>query len=556
MRAVRLRSATVTNLAVYLGYQLVSLALYGRGVLRDPTGSAVGTFDGADQGVFAWSLAWWPHAIANGIDPLQTDRVFAPDGWNLAWTSVIPGPSLLLVPITEAFGPIVSFNVLALLAPALAATSAYLLAREVSGSFAGAVLGGMLFGFGSYGAAEAINHVNLALVFPIPLAVLLVVRHLRGMIGDRRFIVLLTACLVALFLCFLETFLTLAVFGTVALGLGRLLADAPTRIRLRRTVPHMAIAVAATFAVVSPYLLAAIGRSNPIEDAVLGRDFPTDAANLITPTPAATFNWFGLDASHLATNTSEQTAYLGPILPIFLVLAVVLLRKRRTARFALVFAAVVLVCSLGSHLTWYGRSGIALPWALVDQLPLLKHAFPARFPVYLWLAIAVLVAQVVKVMRGTISLVLIFAIVLTLVPSINAANWTSKMVTPAFFQHDRWQAVVHRDDNVLLLPIGFLGNGMLWQQQAGFGFRQTGGYVSASIPTTIASLPFGRSLYGAALPANAGAELRRFLCDRSVDAIVIPDGTGGPLPAFIAEQLGARPSTGGVRAWRTPACTA
>jgi len=84
---------------------VLSVALFGRGVLREGGGSVVGSY-GSDQATFAWSLAWWPHAIENGLHPLLTDRVYAPDGWNLAWTSSIPGPSLLAWPLTAVFGPV------------------------------------------------------------------------------------------------------------------------------------------------------------------------------------------------------------------------------------------------------------------------------------------------------------------------------------------------------------------------------------------------------------------------------------------------------------------
>ncbi len=154
------------------------MALFGRGVLREGGGSVVGSY-GSDQATFAWSLAWWPHAIENGLHPLLTDLVYAPDGWNLAWTSSIPAPSLLAWPLTAVFGPIAAYDVLALAAPALAAWCAYLLCREIGTGTPAALAGGLVFGFTSYEAAETLNHLNLALVFTLPLAGYLVARYLR-----------------------------------------------------------------------------------------------------------------------------------------------------------------------------------------------------------------------------------------------------------------------------------------------------------------------------------------------------------------------------------------
>ncbi|MDX6571962.1 MAG: hypothetical protein QOC86_1118, partial [Gaiellales bacterium] len=140
-------------------------------MLRAGGGSVVGSY-GSDQASFTWSLAWWPHAIRHGIHPLLTDLVYAPDGWNLAWTSSIPGPSVLAWPLTATIGPIATYDVLALAAPPLAAWCAFLLCRELGTGTWAALAGGLVFGFGTYETAETLNHLNLALVFTLPLAAL------------------------------------------------------------------------------------------------------------------------------------------------------------------------------------------------------------------------------------------------------------------------------------------------------------------------------------------------------------------------------------------------
>ena len=160
---------------------------------------------GSDQASFSWSLAWWPHAITHGLHPLLTNLVFAPDGWNLAWTSSIPGPSLLAWPITAAIGPVPAYDVLAVLAPPLTAWCTFLLCRELGTGTWAALAGGLVFGFGTYESAETLNHLNLALVFTLPLAGLVVARFLRGGLSDRRFVVLFALCVVGVFATFLET---------------------------------------------------------------------------------------------------------------------------------------------------------------------------------------------------------------------------------------------------------------------------------------------------------------------------------------------------------------
>ncbi len=67
---------------------------------------------------------------------------------------------------------------------------------------------------------------------------------------------------------------------------------------------------------------------------------------------------------------------------------------------------------------------------------------------------------------------------LTLVPSLDGSLWVTKLERPALFEDDRWRAVVHPGENVLNIPCRFDGQAMLWQEEAGFGFRMTGGYVN------------------------------------------------------------------------------
>ena len=68
------------------------------------------------------------------MNPLGTQLVYVPDGYNLAWSTPVPGLSIPLAPVTLLFGPVVTWNVVALLAPALSAWTAFLLCRHLTGA--------------------------------------------------------------------------------------------------------------------------------------------------------------------------------------------------------------------------------------------------------------------------------------------------------------------------------------------------------------------------------------------------------------------------------------
>src|SRR5436309_2780957 len=95
---------------------------------------AVGVGD-RDAGIFVWSLQWWPHAIGRLANPLYTHALFAPGGADLAWATTLPGPAVLLAPVTLLLGAARTFDLLMVLSPVLAAWTAYLLCRRLTGAF-------------------------------------------------------------------------------------------------------------------------------------------------------------------------------------------------------------------------------------------------------------------------------------------------------------------------------------------------------------------------------------------------------------------------------------
>src|SRR6185437_208372 len=104
---------------------------------------------------------WWPHALAHGLNPFHASSIWAPQGLDLAWTATAPGMALLFAPLTIAAGPVVSYNVAAILLPALAAWTAFLLCRHVTRSLWASLVGGYLFGFSSYMIGQLEGHMHM-----------------------------------------------------------------------------------------------------------------------------------------------------------------------------------------------------------------------------------------------------------------------------------------------------------------------------------------------------------------------------------------------------------
>src|SRR3954447_5503483 len=181
---------------VLLGYFALTMLLWGRFVV-DGFGSHIVAINDYDTSGFMWFYAWWPHALLHGQDPVYTNAVLVPDGYNLAWATSLPGLSLVLAPLTLAFGPVATFNVVALLAPTLSAWTAFLLCHHVTRTLWPSFVGGFVFGFSSYVVVELQGLHHLAFVALVPVVVLLVVRRIDGSLGERRFVVLVALALAA-----------------------------------------------------------------------------------------------------------------------------------------------------------------------------------------------------------------------------------------------------------------------------------------------------------------------------------------------------------------------
>ena len=95
---------------MFLAYQVLSLIIFGGPALRHPADYYTGM--GTDPTFHMWCLTWWPYALAHHLNPFLTKVVWAPTGVNLTWTDSIAGLSLLGWPLTWAWGPVVSWNLL------------------------------------------------------------------------------------------------------------------------------------------------------------------------------------------------------------------------------------------------------------------------------------------------------------------------------------------------------------------------------------------------------------------------------------------------------------
>ena len=542
---------------VLLGYAAASVVLIGRFWLRAPRDAVVGSF-GGDQGFFAWSLVHWVETLAGNQAPFLTDRIDAPQGFNLAWATTIPGPAILLAPLTALAGPLASYNLLAIAAPALAAWTAYLLCRHITRSTLAAIIGGWAFGFSSYMLGQTLNHVNLALVWALPLIVLMVIRLVEQSVRPRRGMVALAALIAMQFLTFTEVAATATVVGTLTLACALALGPADLRGRIVRALPWLAGAYAIALAIVSPLLIAALLHPNPIDERIRPDLYPLDLKNLIVPTIVtwAGGQRFQGDSLQFVGNVTEQLGYLGPVL---IVVAIGGLLRWRRERWAWVIAFAILasiVLALGARLTIGGDPHMTMPWQLFTHLPLIKLALPTRIVVFAWLGISILVALFVVPRQrdepAVVALRLVTAgiALICLLPVPRADLWRTDLHTPPGITSAAATAEIPDDAVVLVLPYSFRGNGMYWQALAKMRYRMAGGYSAAAIPAEYMPYPVVYGFYNDQLPSDPRQELLRYLAFTGTSWVLVDARFPGPWAQFLREAGGVRSEVGGVVRWQ------
>jgi hypothetical protein len=572
--------------AAGLAYLALSILLFGRALGGGLSSFYVG--NGPDPPQSIWFLAWWAHALAERINPLFTHALWAPAGFNLAWTTNIPLAALLMLPVTRTFGAVAAYNILCLLCPVAAGLAAYVLCRQIVREFAPALFGGFVFGFSPYLACKLLGDIDLALVPMLPLVTYLALRSFDQTLHRRTFVVLLALVLDAQFLIFIETFATMTMSAAIALAIALLVTEGSDRARVRALIEPVASSYALAMLLLAPYLYYLFAYGFP-HGTIWSTDTGSiDLLNFLVPVPTSALGRF--DAMRAISRSFragiyDTDAYLG-----LTVVAAIAMARRRwnepAVRLLILFAGAIGILSMGSWMQVGGRAVAPMPWMIVAALPLIGKAVPARLTVYMFLAISILCAMWMSAKppadaprRPALKWLVGALIALSLLPSLDASFWAAKLATPEFFSARLFRQYLQPDETVVILPYGFEGDGMLWQALSGFEFRMSGGYTGFAppIPIEYERWPIVDALYDVAPIPDAGGQFKAFLKSHGVGAVIFA-GEGehaievdhatspgiwqrGPIPSrdrevwdAILRDLGVAPqTTGGITLYQLPA---
>ena len=424
----------------FVTYLIASLMFFGRMLPGHLTDYYVGR--NTDPSNYMWALAWWPYVLRHHVHPFLTRLIDAPFGMNLASAPApLPLLGIMMTPLTTALGPIATYNLISLILPPLAALTAFSLCRKLSGSFVAALLGGFVFGFSPYVIGQLLSHMNLLLIFPIPLAVYLVVCRVRENIGRNLFIGLLTTVLSVQFLLILEPFAMMAFMAVVTLLIAMRVASSEDRGRILRLIPEIAAAYLFTILLMTPYFYFFFAYGFPTRPLWPSIMYSADVLNFIVPTSAnAIGNLAPLQklSANFPGNIFEQGACLG--MPLLAIAALWSRRHRGELMPKLLIATIAASCilALGPFLQIGGHPALPMPWLLVEKLPLIKGALPIRLVMYAFLALAVIFTMWFCDPRtgSTEKVIGTIATLIMLMPNPSASFWASRVPLPAILS--RW----------------------------------------------------------------------------------------------------------------------
>jgi hypothetical protein len=260
-----------------------------------------------DSASYVWGFWWVARQVRHLANPWFTHYLAAPVGADLGFHALMPLEGVVMMPVTMAFGPSASYNLLSLLMPGLLCYAMYRVGRLWLPSQAGAIAAGAFFGLSSMMIWRTWYHLNIAVgVLFIPIALEAAVRLRRRPTWGQA--VILGVILAASLLSDPEMFI-LVVIVTAATLLPYLVSGPP---RARRSVQPVPV---------SPGGLVPPAGPAPHADPITPARPPTQPdhetqsgapAQLSTPVPVATTSSAGPQAVTAPPAATAGPATAGP----------------------------------------------------------------------------------------------------------------------------------------------------------------------------------------------------------------------------------------------------
>ncbi len=521
-----------------LAYLALGIVAYWS-VLPDPTGRLAGST--ADFAQSVWFIGWVPHAMNHWLNPFFSGAMYVPTGVNLAQNTASPFLGFLTYPISLLASPLVSANLLMVLAMPVSATAAFLVLRRWNVWGPAAALGGAIYGFSPYMVSQGLGHVELVFI-PVPPFIALTIEAILHRRGNPRWLgIQLGALVVVQYLISPEVMADVVILSIAALVCIAVRNPAAWRTMARDALEPMTIAIGVVAVALAYPLWMLLAGPQRFAGPVAGPlgSYHNDLLSFVVPGPLQRVSfglpshWGGVLNADLSV-TIENGGYIG--IPLLLVTAVLAWRSRHRARMQLtvVLLAVSGVLSLGSSLYVAGKAThIPLPFVVFEHLPVVNNIEPSRisFATSAFLAAAIafglddwhlrqprarrghgLGGRPRMSAAGLLAAVTLVALVVSQLP-----KWPYATPSTSALPVGVEQAIPQSDPVTLTYPFPPVLQPslqpLLWQSADDYRFSILGGYARHSnAQRSVAS--FGSGFSASPIPMNP-PELQQFLliCD-------------------------------------------
>jgi len=189
-RLPTIRSVAASPVARHLALLICYLAA-GVAVTWPRASYLTGTLPSSrDSASYVWGFWWVARQVTHLTGLWSTGHMAAPVGIDLGFHTLMPLAGLLMTPVTLAFGPSASYNLMVIAVPGLLCYAMYRAARLWLPSQTGAIAAGAFFGLSAMLTEQDWYHLNIAAgALFLPMALEASVR-LRRRPGTRQAIIL------------------------------------------------------------------------------------------------------------------------------------------------------------------------------------------------------------------------------------------------------------------------------------------------------------------------------------------------------------------------------
>ncbi len=538
---------------------------------------------------------WFVRYAATAVEHFRLPALFttamnAPHGVNLMWNTSILLPGIVVSPVTMLAGPQVSLTVLLVIGLAGSAAAMFYVLRRWQASILAAALGGALYGFSPALINSGIGHYSLVLAMLPPLMLDRVLRIAVGRGSPVRNGVWLGLLAAAQLFISEEALIDAAIAAVILLVVLALNRRHEVLGRIRPALIGLGSAVVVAGVLCARALwvqfhgvvLKSAGATTIIKYNGHFTNLGTIPYSFITPSSTVLLHSSGTaySADNYPDPTPEYLAYLGVLLVILLLVAIVYYWRHLTVRVAGLTCILLEWLSLGPKPLRPETTlpSFLLPWQYLQHLPLLSGMVPDRLCIPADAAAAAVLAFSLDLARAegsffrrtfqngaVVATGVAIVALLPLVPSPYSPATTESL--PAGWAATFNTLHLPSNDRVLLAPYPWAGTSqvMRWQANTGVPVTMIGGdFISPNKPgrqsragragvgwkytgTYLDDLYAGDT--SAAPPSPA--QLKSDLAAMSPNAVVAVATPSSPLGQFLIRLFG--PPTTRIKAmlgWR------